>query len=242
MSLRFFTRGWSCYVRIFFFKQKTAYEMRISDWSSDVCSSDLHQAQLAGAGDAEVGRLILVAERVAADDDRVGPAGGEAVDGLHHDRVAEDAAAQDVADRAVRRLPHLFQAEFLDARFVGSDRRAFHADAIFLDRVRGIDGDLVVGAVALLDTKVVIMKVDVEIGKDQPLTDPLPDDPGHFVAVEFDDRVGYLDLAHAFSLFPRGVGVAAGLRQSGAIDQPPVVRRGWSGRQRSGCLKAQTRK
>src|SRR3546814_9048442 len=32
-----------CYVCIcfFFFKQKTAYEMRISDWSSDVCSSDL---------------------------------------------------------------------------------------------------------------------------------------------------------------------------------------------------------
>src|SRR3546814_3482123 len=28
-------------VNIFFFKQKTAYEMRISDWSSDVCSSDL---------------------------------------------------------------------------------------------------------------------------------------------------------------------------------------------------------
>src|SRR3546814_7193370 len=29
-----------CYF-FFFFKQKTAYEMRISDWSSDVCSSDL---------------------------------------------------------------------------------------------------------------------------------------------------------------------------------------------------------
>src|SRR3546814_18036432 len=28
---------------IFFFKQKTAYEMRISDWSSDVCSSDLRR-------------------------------------------------------------------------------------------------------------------------------------------------------------------------------------------------------
>src|SRR3546814_6850543 len=27
----------------FFFKQKTAYDMRISDWSSDVCSSDLHE-------------------------------------------------------------------------------------------------------------------------------------------------------------------------------------------------------
>src|SRR3546814_14059276 len=32
-------------VYIFFFKQKTAYEMRISDWSSDVCSSDLREAQ-----------------------------------------------------------------------------------------------------------------------------------------------------------------------------------------------------
>src|SRR3546814_1804625 len=29
-------------VVFFFFKQKTAYEVRISDWSSDVCSSDLH--------------------------------------------------------------------------------------------------------------------------------------------------------------------------------------------------------
>src|SRR3546814_3912626 len=28
-------------ISVFFFKQKTAYEMRISDWSSDVCSSDL---------------------------------------------------------------------------------------------------------------------------------------------------------------------------------------------------------
>src|SRR3546814_6199256 len=30
----------------FFFKQKTAYEMRISDWSSDVCSSDLDEGRV----------------------------------------------------------------------------------------------------------------------------------------------------------------------------------------------------
>src|SRR3546814_10783699 len=33
-----------CVCVFFFFKQKTAYEMRISDWSSDVCSSDLRVA------------------------------------------------------------------------------------------------------------------------------------------------------------------------------------------------------
>src|SRR3546814_1284866 len=39
----------------FFFKQKTAYEMRISDWSSDVCSSDL-AAGIAGGRGAGDGR------------------------------------------------------------------------------------------------------------------------------------------------------------------------------------------
>src|SRR3546814_5054126 len=41
----------------FFFKQKTAYEMRISDWSSDVCSSDLIGRTIAwqGSGKDETG-------------------------------------------------------------------------------------------------------------------------------------------------------------------------------------------
>src|SRR3546814_2625762 len=39
---------------VFFFKQKTAYEMRISDWSSDVCSSDLlRKDRIAVAPEAE---------------------------------------------------------------------------------------------------------------------------------------------------------------------------------------------
>src|SRR3546814_3039798 len=39
-----------CRVKFFFFKQKTAYEMRISDWSSDVCSSDLGSSKQHIAG------------------------------------------------------------------------------------------------------------------------------------------------------------------------------------------------
>src|SRR3546814_8483625 len=41
-------------VRFFFVKQKTAYEMRISDWSSDVCSSDLVIATRARVEAAQV--------------------------------------------------------------------------------------------------------------------------------------------------------------------------------------------
>src|SRR3546814_3468328 len=55
---------------IFFFKQKTAYEMRISDWSSDVCSSVL-------VGALRGRRLAIVAEAVR----------GEPRFGLHRGRV-----------------------------------------------------------------------------------------------------------------------------------------------------------
>src|SRR3546814_5135585 len=45
---------------LFFFKQKTAYEMRISDWSSDVCSSDLVTATgRTWIGKAIVGHALL---------------------------------------------------------------------------------------------------------------------------------------------------------------------------------------
>src|SRR3546814_14645273 len=47
-----------CVVCFFFFKQKSAYEMRISDWSSDVCSSDLLAARIAEVDHALVGGAV----------------------------------------------------------------------------------------------------------------------------------------------------------------------------------------
>src|SRR3546814_12246554 len=45
-----------------FFKQKTAYEMRISDWSSDVCSSDLAGEAGLGAARRTAGRALQVGQ------------------------------------------------------------------------------------------------------------------------------------------------------------------------------------
>src|SRR3546814_3948829 len=52
---------------VFFFKQKTAYEMRISDWSSDVCSSDLR----AGANGGDAGARHVIASLVERHDHRL---------------------------------------------------------------------------------------------------------------------------------------------------------------------------
>src|SRR3546814_2799882 len=51
-------------VYVFFFKQKTAYEMRISDWSSDVCSSDL---KIVRATNGATDLTLCVRLRVSSD-------------------------------------------------------------------------------------------------------------------------------------------------------------------------------
>src|SRR3546814_10048746 len=81
--------GWFCF---FFFKQKTAYEMRISDWSSDVCSSDLEVLEVLLPCHHEL-RLLVLPSLLAVDELHtvitpyehkirscctvIGPAGGE---------------------------------------------------------------------------------------------------------------------------------------------------------------------
>src|SRR3546814_1864285 len=56
----------------FFFKQKTAYEMRISDWSSDVCSSDLGIPQITGVDAAAGLRNAVPLGRMATPDELAG--------------------------------------------------------------------------------------------------------------------------------------------------------------------------
>src|SRR3546814_2849534 len=48
-------------VCFFVFKQKTAYEMRISDWSSDVCSSDLFPSAFSGPQEAQIVISVIAA-------------------------------------------------------------------------------------------------------------------------------------------------------------------------------------
>src|SRR3546814_10326524 len=90
----------SLFLFVFFCKQKTAYEMRISDWSSDVCSSDL--ASAIGIMPRSSGRRITLSDQPVGDlqhlfavQDRlrvdfVCPHGGDHIDHLLHDLDVEN--------------------------------------------------------------------------------------------------------------------------------------------------------
>ena len=68
------------------------------------------------------------------------------------------------------------------------------------DRVCGVDGDLVVGRIAVFHAEVVVLKFNIKVREDEALLDELPDDAGHLVAVEFNDWIVNLDLRHGGTL------------------------------------------
>src|SRR3546814_15935348 len=110
-----------CYA-FFFFKQKTAYDMRISDWSSDVCSSDLDPVE----------RVDRIAREW-----RIGVEIAHPVEKLHraepadHRRIVARVEAIGFAGdarRIAQRLLHIARAAIVEQRVV------HHAD-----RLRGFD-------------------------------------------------------------------------------------------------------
>src|SRR3546814_20577615 len=101
---------------VFFFKQKTAYEMRISDWSSDVCSSDLRDG-IGGKAAADAG---------GHPDEAPGGEVGDVEDVLvlqHAQRCAVPALRHDVAQD---RLDDLLDAPRIEEG--GAERHDLWAD------------------------------------------------------------------------------------------------------------------
>ena len=92
---------------------------------------------------------------------------------------------------------------------------------MLLDRVRhGVDRDLVTRRV-VLDPEVEVDELRVEVGQDQLVLDERPDDAGHLVAVELDDRVRDLILARRSEIPYRLRGAGRGMLSSGTFPTAP---------------------
>lgn len=91
----------------------------------------------------------------------------------------------------------LLEVEFLDSLFIGSNGGTLDADRVFLDSLGSIDGDLVVSLVTVGKAEIVVFEVNVEVWVDELVLDVLPDDSGHLIAIELDNRVLDLDLCLA---------------------------------------------
>jgi hypothetical protein len=70
----------------------------------------------------------------------------------------------------------LLETEFFHAVFIRSDGSALNTYTILFDSIRGINGNLVIGLVAVFDTEIEIFNVQFQIRKYQFIFDKLPDE------------------------------------------------------------------
>src|SRR3546814_2206803 len=134
-------RQYATFSAVLFFKQKTAYEMRISDWSSDVCSSDLLVGDPERTARSVIGDAHGAAARLSVLDEAghevLWLAGGPPVrEGDEADLVAREALAVPAAmlanERALREAGEAGairenEAERCDVRaqrVIGGDRKS----------------------------------------------------------------------------------------------------------------------
>jgi len=108
-----------------------------------------------------------------------------------------------------------------DTGLVGGDGGALDADVGAEDGICGVDGDLVVGGVAVLDAEVKVLDVEVEEGEDELVLDVLPDDPAKEEKGSELRRVGDREESRNDVAAPR----------TWSFHHRPSRRRGW--RQRS---------
>jgi len=176
--------------------------------------------QLSRAGNVHFKIVVNVAVGVAADRDRFLPGRHAWFDVVHQNRFAENRAVKQGADRAVGAFPGFLQVVFLHPVFVGRNRGALDADAVFLHGAGCVNRDPVVRVVAVLDVEIVVVDVHVQIGKEQLVFHHPPHDAGHFVSVHFDESCLHFDfLCHCASLHGIGMRDYFGLR---TLNAPPA--------------------
>ena len=109
--------------------------------------------------ECEIGRPVLITKRMTTYYDWSCPAWHQPGHILAYDRLAKHCTTQDITDGSVRRTPHLLQIEFFDALIVGRNRCALYTDAKFLDRIRGINGDLIIGFITFLNAQIIVFEI-----------------------------------------------------------------------------------
>ena len=103
---------------------------------------------------------------VTTNHNRLGPARHKPGNIGDDDGLAEDHAAENVSNGAVWAAPHLLESKFFDSCLIGGDSRTLHTDPVGLNGVRGINGDLVICLITVLNREIVVLEIDVQEGQD----------------------------------------------------------------------------
>lgn len=103
---------------------------------------------------------------VSSNDDGLLPAWDEKGHIVADDGLTEHGTIEDVTDSSIGRFPHLLQLELLHTLLIGGDGGALDTNLVLLDGVSRLNCDLVVSGVTVLNGKIVVLEVNINIRSD----------------------------------------------------------------------------
>ena len=160
----------------------------------------INQFRLTGFLRMEFRILIDIAVSVTGNGDGFLPVAHAGLDSLHNNGGTENRAIQDSPDGAVGALVHLLQVIFLHTGVIWRNGGALHSHTVLLRRLGGVHRHLVVRLVAVFQSQIIILCIQINIWKKKLLFDHLPEDSCHLVSIHLHKGRGHLNFFHVYLL------------------------------------------
>ena len=138
--------------------------------------------------------LVLVTECMSSDDNRFFPARYQPRNILDDDGLPKDSSVQDVSDGTVGALPHLLEFELCNSSLIRCNGGTFDPYLALPDSISGINGNLVVGGIPMLNAKIEVPDVEIKERKDELVLNCLPNDASHLITIELGHGIGDFDF------------------------------------------------
>ena len=88
----------------------------------------------------------------------------------------------------------MFEFKLLDSGLIWGDGSTLDSNFTFFDCFGSIKGNLIVGLITMLDSKVEVLDGEMKEGENEIIFDGFPDDSGHLITIEFDDGIRDMDF------------------------------------------------
>ena len=140
--------------------------------------------------------LVYIAVSMTGDGNRLLPVLYTRVDTWDGDRSTEYGTVHDATDSSIRALPHFVEFILVHTLCIRSDSSTLHSHTIFLSRLGRVDGYLVVGLVAIRQTEIIILRLQINERKNQFVLNHLPENSCHLITVHLYQWSCHLNLFH----------------------------------------------
>ena len=115
---------------------------------------------------------------------------------LYNDRCTKYGSIKDCTDRTIRALVHLLEIIFVHTCMIWCDRRTFYCNTIFLSCFGGINRNLIICFITIIQSEIIILCIQINKRKKKFIFDHFPENSGHLISIHLYQRCRHLNFFH----------------------------------------------